>query len=70
MKTMSKSIALLSAVAVIGVSALAVARDESPMPGDRTQSFTGTTDSCPPSACTIVFKTDRDGPPSAIVAVD
>ncbi|NLH81228.1 MAG: hypothetical protein GX458_10365 [Phyllobacteriaceae bacterium] len=73
MMTRPKSIALLAALAVLGVSALAVARDETPMPGDRTASLSRsarTPDACPPSACTIVFKTDKDGPPSRLVAVD
>lgn len=70
MKTISKSIALLSAVAVIGVSALAVARDGASTPGDRPMASLETPDSCPPSACTIVFKTEKDGPPSTLVAVD
>lgn len=69
MKRLTKSIALLSALAVVGVSALAVARDEAPMPGDRAQAFL-TPDSCPPSACTVVYKTEKDGPPSRLVMVD
>lgn len=70
MMTRPKSIALLAALAVLGVSALAVARDETPMPGDRAVSTLRTPDSCPPSACTIVYKTDKDGPPSRVTAVD
>jgi len=70
MMTRPKSIALLAALAVLGVSALAVARDETPMPGDRAFSAPRTPDSCPPSACTIVYKTDKDGPPSRMPAVD
>ena len=70
MKRLSRSIALLSALAVVGVSALAVARDEAQMPGDRNLPFLSTPDSCPPSACTVVFKTEKDGPPSRLLAVD
>lgn len=70
MQRLTKSIALLSALAVVGVSALAVARDEAPMPGDRALSFVTTPDSCPPSACTVVYKTEKDGPPSRLVSVD
>jgi hypothetical protein len=70
MKRLTKSIALLSAFAVVGVSALAVARDGGPTPGDRSLPFASTPDSCPPSACTVVFKTERDGPPSRLVAFD
>ena len=70
MNKTKKSVALLSALAVVGVSALAVARDEAPMPGDRNGSSFRTVDSCPPSACTIVWKTDKGGPPSTVVAVD
>lgn len=70
MKRLTKSIALLSALAVVGVSALAVARDEAPTPGDRSLSFLTQQDSCPPSACTLVYKTEKDGPPSRLVTVD
>lgn len=70
MNRTKKSVALLSALAVVGVSALAVARDEAPMPGDHAVSFLRTIDSCPPSACTIVWKTGKGGPPSTVVAVD
>ena len=65
-----KSLALLSALALVGVSALAVARDGSTTPGDRSGAFARTPDSCPPAACTIVFKTPKGGPPSTLVAVD
>ncbi len=70
MTTRPHSIALLAALAVLGVTALAVARDGTPMPGDRAAFALRTPDSCPPSACTIVYKTDKDGPPSRLVAVD
>lgn len=69
MMTNRKSIALLSALVVTGASALAVARDQASTPGDLTR-VGMTPDSCPPSACTIVVKTDRNGPPSQLVAVD
>lgn len=70
MKTIPKSIALVSALAVVGASALAVARDEVPTPGDRLATFFGVGEACPPLACTIVYKTDKNGPPSRLVAVD
>lgn len=70
MLTISRSVALLSAFAVLGVSALAVARDVTPISGDRTASASHVLDTCPPSACTIVMKTDRGGPPSRLVAVE
>ncbi|MCE1236163.1 MAG: hypothetical protein LWW93_07370 [Hyphomicrobiales bacterium] len=69
MVTNRKTIAFLSALVVTGASALAVARDQASTPGDLVQVAT-TPDSCPPSACTIVVKTDRRGPPSRLVAVD
>lgn len=70
MQTTPKSIALLVGLAVLGASAYATARDETPMPGDHVVAMRTTPDSCPPSACTIVFKTDKNGPPSRLVAVD
>lgn len=69
MMTNRKAIALLSALVVTGASALAVARDQASAPGDLLR-VAATPDSCPPSACTIVVKTDRHGPPSRLVAVD
>lgn len=70
MTRVSRSLAVFSALAVAGASALAVARDEASSAGDRFAAFFGTGEICPPTACSIVYKTSDDGPPSRIVAVD
>ncbi len=70
MTTISRSVALLSAIALLGASALAFAREQSPIMADRTVSAIRTPDSCPPDACTIVLKTERGGAPSRFVSLD
>lgn len=70
MTRIARSLAVFSALAVAGVSALAVARDEASSAGDRLAAFFGTGDACPPAACSIVYKTSNEGPPSRIVEVD
>lgn len=75
MKTRSKSLFGIVVAAVVGVSALAVAREadriapESFVPMFKPRQL-ATNDLCPPSACSIVFKTEQGGPPSTVVQVD
>ena len=68
MTTIIRSVALLSAIALFGASALAFARDQNPISADRTVSASRTIAICPPNACTIVVKTERGGPPSRMVS--
>mgnify|MGYP001765342832 CR=1 FL=1 len=70
MTTISRSVALLSAIALFGASAWASTRDQSPISADRTVSAYRSIDLCPPSACTIVMKTEKGGPPSRIVKLE
>ncbi len=75
MKTQSKSLFGIVVAAFIGVSALGVAHEvdriapESFVPTLQSRQLaTGVT--CPPSACSIVFKTEEGGPPSTVVHID
>lgn len=74
MKTQPKSPIVVVTAVLLGFSALAVARGadrvvpEGTVPSSRSNAAAEPL--CPPSACTIVFKTETGGPPSRIVHVD
>lgn len=75
MKTPSKSLFGMFAATVVGISALAVAHEadriapESFVPTLQSRQL-ATGELCPPSACSIVFKTEEGGPPSTVVHID
>lgn len=75
MKTQSKSLIAIATATLVCVSALAVARGadriapESFVPTFQSRDLV-TSELCPPSACSIVFKTEEGGPPSTVVHVD
>ena len=75
MKTQPKSPIVIVTAVILGFSALAVARGADRLVPEGTVPSSRTSDAaaaplCPPSACTIVFKTETGGPPSRIVHVD
>jgi hypothetical protein len=71
MKTHGRLIFAVSMVTVAGLSAyaFAVEPEQRAVLALLSAQTTGTDTTCPPGACTIVFKTERGGPPSPRIDV-
>ena len=75
MKTQPNSPIVVAIALLLGFTALAVARDGARVTPEGRSAAVRTRDAgasplCPPSACTIVFKTESGGPPSRVVHIE